>query len=64
MNIIWRFYSDPSNVWRWQQIAADRTVVSESQKAYKNYEGCLADAVEKGYVFQAPQPKSNKGRLR
>ena len=64
MNIIWRFYSDTSHAWRWQQIAADRTVVSESQKAYKNYEGCLADAVEKGYVFQPPQPKSNKGRLR
>lgn len=64
MNIIWRFYSDPTHTWRWQQIAADRTVVLESQKAYKNYEGCLADAVEKGYVFQAPQPKSNKGRLR
>lgn len=64
MNIIWRFYSDLTHLWRWQQIAADRTVVSESQKAYKNYEGCLADAVEKGYVIQAPQPKSNKGRLR
>ena len=50
--------------WRWQQISADRTVVSESHRAYKNYEGCLADAREKGYVFQAPQPKSNKGRLR
>jgi hypothetical protein len=64
VNIIWRFYSDLTHLWRWQQIAADRTVVSESQKAYKNYEGCLADAVEKGYVIQAPQPKSNKGRLR
>jgi hypothetical protein len=64
MNIIWRFYSDPTHVWRWQQISADRTVVSESNRAYKNYEGCLADATEKGYVFQAPQPKSNKGRVR
>ncbi len=64
MNIIWRFYSDPARAWRWQQISADRTVVSESNRAYKNYEGCLADAMEKGYVFQAPQPKSNKGRLR
>ena len=64
MNIIWRFYSDPAHAWRWQQISVDRTVVSESHRAYKNYEGCLADAREKGYVFQAPQPKSNKGRLR
>ena len=57
MNIIWRFYSDPAHAWRWQQISADRTVVSESHRAYKNYEGCLADAREKGYIFQAPQPK-------
>jgi hypothetical protein len=64
VNIIWRFYSDPTHAWRWQRISADRTVVSESQRSYKNYEGCLADARDKGYVFQAPQPKSNKGRLR
>jgi len=64
MNIIWRFYCAPARAWRWQQISADRTVVSESNRAYKNYEGCLADAVEKGYVVQAPQPRSNKGRLR
>ena len=64
MNIIWRFYSDLSHAWRWQQLSADRTVVSESHGAYKNYEQCLADAIEKGYVFLAPQPRSNKGRLR
>lgn len=64
MNIIWRFYSDPAHAWRWQQISADRSVVSESPQAYKSYEGCLADAVEKGYVFLAPQARSTKGRSR
>jgi len=64
MNIIWRFYSDPTQHWRWQRISADRTVVSESIQAYKNYEGCLADAADKGYVFQPSQAKSNKGRVR
>jgi len=64
MNIIWRFYSDPTQSWRWQRLSADRTVVSESLRGYKNYEGCLADAIAKGYRFQPSQAKSNKGRVR
>jgi hypothetical protein len=64
VNITWRFYSDPTHNWRWQRITADRTVVSESLRAYGNYEGCLADAVDKGYVFQPSQARSHKGRVR
>ena len=62
MNIIWRFYLDPSRRWKWQRLSADRTVVAESTAAYKEYEGCLADARNHGHVFQPSQEKLIHGR--
>jgi hypothetical protein len=60
-NIIWRFYSDPDQRWRWQCLAFDGRVVEESKSGYKEYETCLANAREKGYVFlpsQSTRPES------
>ena len=64
MNIIWRFYTDLDYRWRWQHLAVDRTVIAESRTAYKEYEGCLADARDQGYVFHPAQSKLAHGRAR
>lgn len=62
MNSIWRFYVDQDRRWRWQRLSADRSVVAESLAAYQEYEGCLANAKNEGYIFhpsQARLPKAN-----
>jgi hypothetical protein len=62
MNFIWRFYRDPDHRWKWQRLSADRTVVAESSAAYKEYEGCLADAREHGHVFHPSHARFAHGR--
>ncbi len=62
MNIIWRFYMDPNQRWKWQRLSADRSVVSESASAFGEYDGCLADARENGHVFEPSQPRLVHGR--
>lgn len=57
MNNIWRFYVDQDRRWRWQRLSADRSLISESRAAYKEYENCLANAKEEGYVFHPSQDK-------
>ncbi|HET9403999.1 MAG TPA: hypothetical protein VFO57_05425 [Burkholderiales bacterium] len=57
MNNIWRFYVDQDRLWRWQRLAADRSLISESRAAYKEYESCLANAKIEGYVFHPSQDK-------
>ena len=54
LNSIWRFYSDAAHHWRWQRLAFDGTVVDHSKSAYAQYEACLANASEHGYVFIPP----------
>ena len=51
VNLIWRFYTDDDHRWKWQQLSVGREVITESNMAYKEYEGCVADAKSKGYVF-------------
>ena len=57
MNNIWRFYADQDRMWRWQRLAADRSLISESRVAYRDYESCLANARSEGYVFHPSQDK-------
>lgn len=57
MGAIWRFYVDQDRRWRWQRLSMDRSVLSESRLAYKEYEACLANAQNEGYVFQPSQAK-------
>jgi hypothetical protein len=57
MNSIWRFYIDDKRQWRWQQLGVTRTVISESEGAYKAYEACVANAAEQGYVFVPARTK-------
>ena len=67
MNLIWRFYSDSDQRWRWQHLSFSGAVLAESSKAYAEYEGCLASATEQGYVFLPPlstRPKSSSGKAR
>jgi len=62
MNVIWRFYIDDGQRWNWQQIGAGQAVVEASPKGYSNYEACLANAVDRGYVFLPAQRKQAPGR--
>jgi hypothetical protein len=55
MNVIWRFYLDENQRWKWQQLSADRTVVAESSSGFKEYEACLASAKSKGHVYLPAQ---------
>ena len=55
MNLIWRFYTDDLRRWKWQQLSVTREVITESHTAYVEYEGCVADAQSKGYVFHPSQ---------
>lgn len=64
MNFIWRFYVDPDHRWRWQRLSSDRSVVAESRAAYKEYEGCLANAKDEGYVFHPSQAKLVRAHAR
>ena len=56
VNLIWRFYRGDDRQWRWQQLSVDRGVISDSPSAHPDYEHCLADARQQGYVYQVPQP--------
>ena len=51
VNLIWRFYTDGNQRWKWQQLSVGREVITESVVGYQEYEGCVADAKSKGYVF-------------
>jgi hypothetical protein len=62
MNVIWRFYMDDGRRWNWQQIGAGQAVVEASPQGYSNYEACLANAVDRGYVFLPAQRKQAPGR--
>ena len=64
MNYIWRFYMDQDRRWRWQRLSADRSLVAESRNAYKEYEGCVANAQSEGYVFSPSQTKMVSGQSR
>jgi len=63
MNCIWRFYSTADQRWRWQRLAFDGSVVEQSASAYKHYEGCLANACERGYVFLPSLSTKPEGTL-
>jgi hypothetical protein len=55
VNLIWRFYRGEDRQWRWQQLSVDRRVISDSPSAHPDYEHCLADARQQGYVHQVSQ---------
>ena len=57
MDEIWRFYRDLDYGRRWQRLSADRALRSESRSGHAEYEGCLANAREAGYVFLPSQDK-------
>jgi hypothetical protein len=57
---IWRFYMDTDRCWRWQRLAADRSLISESRTGYPEYENCMTNARDEGYVFLASQEKLSR----
>ncbi len=56
-NLVWRFYMNAQNRWRWQHLSMQGEAILESAKSYKRYEDCLANAKDHGYVYQPSQPK-------
>jgi len=62
MNVIWRFYRDQNQRWKWQRLSVDRAVLAESASAYKEYDSCLADAQKSGHDYQPSQAKLIRGR--
>ncbi len=64
MNLIWRFYLDPQRKWRWQRLSVSQAVIAESPGAYKEYEGCVENARDQGYVFQPSQSTRVQSQLR
>jgi hypothetical protein len=64
VSAVWRFYVGQDQKWRWQRLTIHQVVISESHAAYKDYVRCVADAQEKGYVFQASQPKRAQREMR
>lgn len=62
MNLIWRFYLDPNQQWRWQHLAFNLDVVAQSPNGYKDYEHCVENAVAQGYVFLPSQITQAKAR--
>lgn len=64
VNAVWRFYVGQDQKWRWQCLTMHQVVISESQAAYEDYDGCVADAQAKGYVFQASEPRRMQREMR
>jgi hypothetical protein len=56
-NVVWRFYVDQQGGWRWQQLASDQSVLSDSPAAHGTYEHCIRDAETHGYRFAPSQAK-------
>jgi len=62
VNVIWRFYMDGQQRWKWQQLSVDRSVVAESARAYKDYEACLANAQVQGHEYLPAKGKRVQAR--
>jgi uncharacterized protein YegP (UPF0339 family) len=61
MNLIWRFYLDQNQQWRWQHLTVNRDVVSESRKGYKEYEGCVENAQGQGmFAYRLKQSRPER----
>lgn len=56
MNLIWRFYIDERQQWRWQRLSMSKEVVADSPAGHADYDACVADAKREGYDYQNSQP--------
>ena len=59
VNLVWRFYLDAAQQWRWQHLTVEGAVVSESNTSHAQYETCLADAKQNGHIFEPSQPRAS-----
>ena len=46
----WRFRRGTDQLWRWQKMTADQSIIAESRKSFAGYAECIADAAAEGYV--------------
>ena len=53
---------DGGQRWNWQQLGAGQAIVAESSKGYNDYEACVANAKDRGYVYLPAQCKRASGR--
>ena len=67
VNVVWRFFTESDHQWRWERLALDGTVLERSKSGYPQYESCVANASESGYVFlpsSSTKPKSASARTK
>ena len=62
MNVIWRFYMDSGSRWNWSRSVPVRKPWRWLSKGYANYEACLANAKDRGYIYLPAQSKQAPGR--
>ena len=63
-NLIWRFYLDSQQLWRWQQLRFNSEVAAESAKGFKEYQHCVDNAQAQGYDYQPSKTTQEKPRTR
>jgi hypothetical protein len=56
-NIVWRFYTTKDHQWKWQQVTVRLEVIAQSSTSFEDYESCLANANDNGYVRRVFQLK-------
>ena len=55
MDIVWRFFQDGEQKWKWVKMNSGDCMLAESQHVFPDYEACLADAKLNGYAFLPAQ---------
>jgi len=51
----WELYADDQEHWHWRQLAADGSLLCESQRGFEFYLDCLENAKRYGYfAFEMP----------
>ena len=58
-NLIWRFYADRNQQWRWQRLSVQGDVISQSARSYRDFDDCISDAEASGYMFRPAQPRKS-----
>jgi hypothetical protein len=62
-NLIWRFYVDSEQLWRWQQLRFNTEVAAESAQGFKEYQDCVDNAQARGYCYQPSRTSQEKPRV-
>jgi hypothetical protein len=45
----WYFYKDPSDLWHWDAVGRDESILARSAQAFDSRAACVEDAKTQGY---------------